>query len=147
MGKEMKLNIKVDFPPKLRRFLNNPSPIFKEVMRDADKVALKLMQAEIKQNAPKKSGALAESIRIDVPKRKVFSTLAYSRAVQLGHYATPVRTPKRRFLMFESGGNEVFLKFTRSRKQPFFFDAVSYESRRKIIEVYDKAFKKLLGKL
>jgi hypothetical protein len=139
----MKLDFKVQVPYKLQRFLTNPTPYIEKTLRAADKQALTLLKADVAKAAPKQSGKLSRSITVDIGKRKVFSPLIYARAVELGHYAEPVRTPKKMFLKFVGQGREVFLKYTRSKKHPYFFLTLDRD-RLKILEIYDKAFKKLL---
>ena len=142
----MKLETRVRVPEKLRKYLRNPTPAITKTLKLADKKALKFLQGEISRAAPRKTGQLARSIQVDLPRRKVFSTLPWARAVELGHYAVPENTPKRMFLSFTSRGKDVFLKFVRTKKQPFFFLTLS-RNQLKVIKIYDKAFKKLLESL
>ena len=142
----MKLETRIRIPEKLKRYLRNPTPAITKVLKEADKRALTFLQRETSRAAPRKSGQLARSIQIDLTRRKVFSTLPWARAVELGHHATPQNTPKRMFLSFTSRGKEVFIKFVRTKKQPFFFKTLD-RNRIKVIQIYDKAFKKLLESL
>lgn len=135
----MELSVKIDVPYRLQRFLQNPNSRVSEIMKEADKDVLELLRSEISRNAPKKSGRLAESITVDLDNRKVFSPLVYARAVELGHYAESIRGT---FLKFTDMGKDVFLRFTRSKKQPFFFKAIN-ANRLKIRDIYDKAFERL----
>ena len=136
-------SIRIEVPQRLKKFLANPSSYVDKTMKDADKEALTTLKTDIKTITHKKSGKLAGSIQIDLMGRKVYSKSPYSRAYQLGHYAVPVRTPKRMFLKFVSRGKEVFIKFARTKKQRFFFETLD-KDRRKIVDIYDKAFKRLL---
>jgi len=136
---KMKLDMKIDIPWKLKRFFENPTPYISATMKEADRDALTLLENEISKAAPKKSGALSRSIDIDINARKVFTNSVYGRAVEIGHYAVP----KGKYLHFISSGKDVFLKFTRSRKQPFFFKTM-HANKIKILDIYDEAFKKLL---
>ncbi len=135
----MQLNMKVEVPDRLRKFLANPTPYVNQTMQGADKEALTLLKTDIAAKAPKKSGKLAASITVDIANRKLFSPLVYARAIELGHYAVP----KGKYLHFVDRGKDVFLKFTRSRKQPFFFKTL-HADKIKILDIYDKAFKRLL---
>jgi len=142
----MKLDIKIQVPQKLQRFLKNPTPYISSVIKAADKDALTLLKREISAAAPKKSGKLAGSITVDLASRKLFSLLNYARAVELGHFASAKYTPRRMFLKFTDMGKEVFLRYVRTKKQPFFFKALD-RNRTKVIDIYEKAFKRLLEKL
>ncbi|MDD5013727.1 MAG: hypothetical protein PHW73_01320 [Atribacterota bacterium] len=136
----MQLDVKIDVPDKLKKFLANPTPQIDSAIKEADREAFTLLKNEISKAAPKKSGNLAGSITIDLAKRKIFSPLIYARAVELGHYAEPV---SGKYLHFIDKGKDVFLKFVRTKKQPFFFKTLHAE-KVNIIEIYDKAFKRLL---
>ena len=138
----MKLKFKVEVPQKLRRFLDNPTPFVTETMKQADKLALTLLQQSVKTNAPRRSGQLSQSITVDLVNRKIFSNLVYARAIELGHYAEP----RGKFLHFVAGGRDVFLKFTRSKKNPYFFKTLN-QNRLQVLEIYDDAFKKLMEKI
>jgi len=138
----MQTSISVQVPQRLKNFLANPSSRIDSIMKEADREALELLKKDISSAAPKKSGKLSKSIDIDLSEKKVFSNLIYVRAIELGHFAEPVRTPKRMFLHFTDKGKEVFLKYVRTRKQPFFFPTLS-KDKVKIIDIYDKAFNKL----
>lgn len=138
---EMELSIKIDVPYKLQRFLQNPNSRVSEIMKEADKEVLELLRSEISANAPKKRGQLAGSITVDLEKRKVFSPLVYARAVELGHYATPKYGSFLKFYS-EKLGRDVFLKFVRTKKQPYFFKTYN-ANRLKIRDIYDKAFERL----
>jgi len=142
----VKLSIKVQVPQKLQRFLSNPTPYIKDVIKTADKDALTLLQSEIRAAVPKKSGKLAESITVDLPGRRIYSLVAHAMAVELGHYASPKYTPKRMFLKFTDMGKEVFIKSVRTAKQPFFFKTLD-RNRVKVIDIYEKAFARLLEKI
>lgn len=137
----MQLNFKLEVPDRLRRYLANPTPYITDTMKKADKLALTLLQESIKTNAPhRKSGQLSDSIKIDIGERKVFSDSIYGRAIELGHYAVPI---SGKYLHFIDRGKDVFLKFTRSKKQPFFFRSID-QNKDQLEEIYDDAFKKLL---
>ena len=136
----MQLNFKLEVPDRLRRYLANPTPYITDTMKKADKLALTLLQESIKTNAPRKSGELSRSIKIDIDERKVFSDSVKGRAIELGHYAVPI---SGKYLHFIDKGKDVFLKFTRSKKQPFFFRSIS-QNKIQLMEIYDDAFKKLL---
>ena len=147
VGQGLKLDIKIQVPYKLQRFLNNPTPEIRSILRDADWKALVFLRSEIRDAAPKgKTGDLADSIEYDLDKRMLFSNLIYSRAIELGHYASPKNTPKKMFLHFTDAGKEVFLRFVRTKKQPFFFKTLD-RNRVKVIDIYEKAFAKMLEKL
>jgi hypothetical protein len=133
------LNFKIDVPQKLRAFLEYPDAFVDRTMKSADKLALTLLQATIKTNAPRRSGNLSKSITVDLAERKISSNLVYSRAIELGHYAEP----RGKFLHFVSGGKDVFLRFTRAKKQPYFFKSIN-QNKQQVLEIYDEAFKKLL---
>ena len=139
----MRLNFKVEYPEKLKRFLDNPTPYINDTMRQADKLVLTLLQESIKTNAPRKTGALAKSIEIRVSQRKVFTDLIYATAIEKGHYAEPI---KGKYLHFVDAGKDVFLKFTRSKKKPFFFKSIR-QNKLQILEIYDDAFKKLMERV
>ncbi|MGD9276357.1 MAG: hypothetical protein PVJ67_04240 [Candidatus Pacearchaeota archaeon] len=142
----MQLGIKIEVPQKLKRFISSPNKYVTDVMTSADNQALGLLKREISAAAPKKSGALSRSIKVSLANRKIYSILNYARAIELGHYAEPARTPKRMFLKFSEAGKEVFMRFTRSKKQPYFFKTLE-QKRRDIIKIYQKAFRKLLESL
>lgn len=139
----MRLNFKIEYPEKLRSFLANPTPYVNGTMRAADRLVLILLQESIKTNAPRKTGALAKSIEVNVSQRKVFTNLVYATAIEKGHYAEPI---KGKYLHFVDRGKDVFLKFTRSKKKPFFFKAIS-QNKLQILEIYDDAFTKLMRKV
>ena len=142
----MKLNMRVEVPQRLKKFLANPTPVIKDIRNQADKTALIFLRDSIREAAPRKKGELAASVEVDLGKKNVFSALAYARAVELGHYASPKYTPKRMFLKFTSLGRDVFIKFVRTKKQPFFFPTLS-KNRLKVIDIYEKAFARMLEKL
>ena len=142
----MKLDMRVEVPQRLKKFLANPTPVIKDIRDQADKDALVFLRDEIKQAAPRKKGELAASVEVDLGKKNVFTMLAYARAVELGHYASPKYTPKRMFLKFTSLGRDVFIKAVRTKKQPFFFPTLS-RNRLKVIDIYEKAFARMLEKL
>ena len=142
----MKLDMRVEVPQHLKKYLANPTPVIKDARDRADKDALVLLRDEIKQAAPRKSGALADSIEVDLAKKNVFTKLTHARAVELGHYAEPRHTPKRMFLKFTTLSKDVFIKFARTTKQPFFFPTLS-KNRLKVIDIYEKAFARMLEKL
>ena len=137
-----KLHFKVEIPQKLRSLLENPTPFISATMKQADKLALTLLQESIKTNAPRRTGALSRSIHIDLAERTVQTNLVYSRAIELGHYAEP----RGKFLHFVDGGKDVFLRFTRSKKQPYFFKSIN-QNRLQVLEIYDDTFKKLMNNL
>ena len=135
----MQLETNVEVPERLRKFLANPTPFVNQAMSEADKEALSLLKVDIAAAAPKKTGALSRSITVDTTQKKVFSPLIYARAVELGHYAEPVN---RKMLHFVDKGKDVFLRFTRSRKRPYFFPTLHRDSL-KIRQIYDKAFDRM----
>ena len=142
----MKLDFKVQVPYRLQRFLANPDPVMKAALDEADKAALTLLKTDVSRAAPKSSGALAKSIDVNLRERKVFSNSVYARAIELGHYAEATRTPKRMFLKFVSRGREVFLRYTRSKKQPYFFLTL-HKDRIKVLDIYGKAFERMLKRI
>ena len=140
------LDIRMEVPSHLKKFLKNPTPEMKSARKVADKKALLFLQSEIRKAAPKKSGALAESITVDLVKNNVYTVIAHARAVELGHYAVPIHTPMQMFLKFTSMGKEVFMRFVRTKKQPFFFPTLS-KNRLKLIDIYEEEFAKMLKKI
>jgi len=50
------------------------------------------------------------------------------------------------FLKFTDMGKEVFIKYVRTKKQPFFFKTLD-RNRVRVIDIYEKTFKKLLESL
>lgn len=142
----MKVSMKIKVPPRLKKFLANPTPHIDQTIKTADKETLTLLKTDIKAITHKKSGKLAGSVQIDLVGRKVYSRSPYARAYQLGHYAVPRHTPKRMFLKFTDMGKKVFIKFVRTKRKPFFFETFD-KDKRKIREIYDKAFKRLLEKI
>ena len=142
----MKLGIKVDVPDRLAKFLRNPTPFFTSTLKEADRQALTMLKTDISRAAPKRSGKLASSFVVNTAQRSLYSKLVYARAVELGHYAEPRNTPKRMFLKFTSQGKEVFLRYVRTRKSPFFF-ITAHRDKAKLIDIYDVAFKKMLEKV
>lgn len=147
----MRLNFKVDYPEKLRRFLDHPTPYINDTMRAADRLVLILLQESIKTNAPRKTGTLAKSIEINVSQRKVFTNLFYARAIELGHYWPSKNysgtTKLLHFIGMDKEGHlDVFLKAIRIKKRPFFFRSIS-QNKLQILEIYDDAFKKLMERV
>jgi len=142
----MQLKIKVDMPDKLKMFLASPDRYINDTIKQADKDALTYLKENIARTAPRKSGQLASSITTDFDKRKVYATAVYARAVELGHYAEPKNTPKKMFMKFGSGSGEVFVKFVRTKKQPYFFKALN-NSWSKIRDIYQKAIRQLLERI
>jgi hypothetical protein len=160
----MQLNVKLDVPQRLERYLANSTPYVEKTVKEADKEALTLLKREISAAAPKgKSKKLSSTITIDLAKRKIFSPLVYARAVELGHYA---EAKPGHYLQFKDikglrGGGYVYplmhyrgakgyeslkgqwYSGVRTKKQPFFFKTY-YENKLEIMEIYDKAFKRLL---
>jgi len=142
----MKISMRIKVPERLRKFLTNPTPQIDQTMKVADKETLTLLKTDIKAIVHKKSGELAESVQIDLANKKIYSKSLYARAYQLGHYAEPIHTPKRMFLKFTDKGKDVFIRFVRTERKPFFFETLN-KDRRKIREIYNKAFKRLLEKI
>lgn len=142
----MKFGMKIEVPQRLKKFLANPTPYIDQTMKTADKETLTTLKTDIKAITHKKSGKLAGSVQVDLLGRKVYSRSPYAKAYQLGHYAVPRHTPKRMFLKFTDMGKEVFIKFVRTKRKPFFFETLNRD-RIKIINIYDKAFKRLLEKV
>jgi len=140
------VNVKIDVPDRLRRFLENPTPLVKETIKEADEDVLNLLKKDISKAAPQKTGKLAHSIDVDFQDKRVFSDLVYARAVELGHYAKAKHTPARMFLKFTDMGRDIFMRGIRTKKQPYFFKTLKTD-RKKIIEIYDKAFDKLASKV
>jgi len=136
-------SIRIEVPQRLKKFLANPSPYVDKTMKDADKESLTILKTDIKAITHKVSGRLAGSIQIDLMGRKVYSRHPAARAYQLGHYAVPKNTPKKMFLKFVSRGKEVFIRYVRTKANPFFFETLD-KDRRKVVDIYDRAFKKLL---
>lgn len=141
----MKLTHTVEIPYYLKKFLANPTPQIENARKAADKEVLDLLKTKISAAAPKKSGKLSQSITVDLANRKVYSPLVYARAIELGHYARPINTPKKMFLHFTDGGKEVFLKYVRIKKQPYFFKTID-ENMLKIRDIYEKAFEGITRK-
>ena len=136
-------SIRIEVPAKLKRFLANPTPQINQTMKVADKESLTLLKTDIKAITHKRSGKLAGSIQVDLLGRKVYSKHVAARAYQLGHYAKPVNTPRKMFLKFISRGKEVFIRYVRTKANPFFFETLD-KDRRKVVDIYDRAFKRLL---
>lgn len=139
----MQLGVKINVPYRLQKLLKNPTPKVNEIMEKADKEVLEMLREDISRAAPHKSGSLGRSIKINLKDRKVYSDSVYARAVELGHYAKPINTPKKMFLKFAGTGGDVFIRFVRTSKQPFFFPTLD-KDRLKVRDIYDKAFDKLL---
>ena len=158
----MKIDVRADIPPRLKKYLANPGPVVKDARGRADKDALILLRDGIKQAAPRKKGGLAGSIEVDLAKKKVFSKLVYSRAVELGHFAEAEPGHHLRFPGTRQGGAYVFPtkrykgtrgttlgalgSFIRTEAQPFFFPTLP-KKRFKLIDIYKKAFARMLEKL
>ncbi len=140
----MRIQGRVEIPENLRKFLVNPTPKVDATMKQATKLILILLQESAKSNIwHSKSGKLKESIEINLDKKMLFSNSVYAMAQEKGHYATPQNTPKKMFLKFTDGGKDVFMRFTRSKKQPFFFKTIS-QNKQQILEVFDDAVKDMI---
>ncbi|GAG16816.1 unnamed protein product, partial [marine sediment metagenome] len=86
--RNLPLDVRMEVPPHLVKFLKNPTPAMKNARDRADKRALFFIRDKIKEEAPKgKTGDLRESIKVDLKKKTVFSKGVYARAIELGHYA------------------------------------------------------------
>ena len=57
----VQVNINVEVPERLKKFLANPTPYISGVMKAADKESLILVQRDIADAAPRKKGKLAKS--------------------------------------------------------------------------------------
>ena len=157
-----KLNYRIEVSPKLRRLLENPTPLVKATMQRADKIALTILQESIKTNAPRRSGKLARSIYIDLADRRVSSNLVYCRAIELGHFA---QAKPGHYLRFAGAGQRTGYVFptmhykgakgyadlkgqwysgVRFKKQPYFFKSIN-QNKQQIIQTYEDEFKSLLG--
>lgn len=140
----MRISFRTNVPKSLEMFLEYPTPMVTETMSRADKLALMLMQESAKTNIwHNRTGALKNSITIDVKNRKLTTDLIYASAQEKGHYAEPINA---KMLHFTDQGKDVFLHFTRSKAHPFFFKALS-QNKQQILEIYDEAFKKLLERV
>lgn len=152
----MKLDMRVEVPERLKKYLNNPTPFIKAARKDADKVALFFLRDEISSAAPRDSGDLAGSIEVNLAKRNVFSKLVYSRAVELGHFAEAEPGKHLRFPGASQGGTYVFPtkrradgtlgSFIRTKAQPFFFNTLS-KNQLNVINIYERAFAKMLKRI
>ncbi len=137
----MRIQGRIEIPENLRQFLINPTPKVNATMKQATKSILTLLQESIKTNIwHSKTGKLKESIEIDIDKKMIFSNLVYATAQEKGHFATPIRA---QMLHFVDGGKDIFLRFTRSKPQPFFFKAIS-QNKQQILEVFDDAVKDMI---
>lgn len=136
----MRIKGRIEIPENLRQFLVNPTPKVDATMKKTTKLILTLLQESIKTNIwHNKSGKLKESIEVDIDKKMIFSNLVYATAQEKGHYAEPVG----KFLHFVDGGKDVFLRFTRSKPQPFFFKAIS-QNKQQILEIFDDTVKDMI---
>ena len=135
----------IEVPEKLKRFLANPTPQIDSTMKQADKETLSLLKTDIVNIVHKKTGALANSVTVDLFGRKIYSNLPYSAAYELGHYARP--KGGRKFLHFvNEQGKDVFMKFTRSRPNVFFFKTLD-KDRLRIRQIYDSAFDRMVSQI
>jgi hypothetical protein len=139
MATNAPFKIKMIMPAKLKKFLDSPDPFIQGTMKEANKDVRQLLKKKISEAAPKRSGNLSNSIEESETGNKVFTKSVYGRAVEMGHYAEP----RGKFLHFVDGGKDVFIKFTRTRKHPYFFLAAD-RARLDALDIYDKAYKKLL---
>ena len=139
------LDVRIEVPAHLKEFLGNPEPKYKNARDRADKKALFFLRDEIKEAAPRgKTGDLKESITVDLRERTVFTKAVHARAIELGHYAEPVRTPKLMFLMFKNAaGEDAYPRFVRTEKKPYFFPALS-KNRLRVIDIYENEYARML---
>ena len=157
----MEVNINVEVPERLKKFLANPTPYISGVMKAADKESLILLQRDIAAAAPKKSGKMSRSVKYNLPLRKVYTESIYGRAVELGHYA---EAKPGRHLRFRGNAQRTGYVFPtkhykgrkgfedlkgqwysaiRTQKQPYFFPTF-HRDKVKILQIYDKAFERLI---
>ena len=134
------LDMRIEVPARLRRLLLNPSSAVKQVMQMGAKQSLTLLKTDIVDVVHKKSGALANSVQIDLLGAKVFSKSVYSTAYEKGHWATPKNV---KMLHFVDRGKDVFLHSTRSKPHDFFFKTLD-KDRLKIHQIYDRVFDRLM---
>ena len=146
--RNLPLDVRMEVPSHLAKFLKNPTPAMMGARKKADKRALYFIRDKIKEAAPKgKTGDLRESIKVDLKKGTVFSKGVYARAIELGHFAEPARTPQLMFLKFTNvAGEDAYPKFVRTEKKPYFFPAL-HEGRGRIIDIYEEEYARMLNKI
>ncbi len=146
--RNLPLDVRMEVPSHLAKFLKNPTPAMMGARKKADKRSLYFIRDEIKEAAPKgKTGDLRESIKVDLKKGTVFSKGVYARAIELGHFAEPARTPQLMFLKFTNvAGEDAYPKFVRTEKKPYFFPAL-HEGRGRIIDIYEEEYARMLNKV
>ncbi len=137
----MRIQGRIEIPENFRKFLSNPSTKVNETMKRTSKLILTLLQESIKTNIwHNKTGKLRASIKTDMDKWMVIADIDYAAAQEKGHYATPVN---KKMLHYVDAGKDVFLRFTRSKPQPYFFKSIS-QNKQQILEIFDDAVKDMI---
>jgi len=152
------LDVRMEVPQHLKKFLKNPTPAMKNARKMADKRSLFFLREEISEEAPRKRGDLANSIEVNLEKNNVYTMIAHARAVELGHFA---EAKEGKYLRFSGAsqrtGTWVFPtnrykntqawgSFIRTEKQPFFFPTLS-KNRLRLIDIYENEHAKMLKKI
>ncbi len=142
--RNLPLDVRMEVPPHLVKFLKNPTPAMQKARDRADKRSLFFIRDRIRENAPRDKGDLKDSIKVDLKKKTVFTKAPHGRAIELGHYAEPARTPQLMFLKFTNvAGEDAFPRFVRTEKKPYFFPVLSEEHFR-IIDIYEDEHARML---
>lgn len=141
----VELSIKMDVPPRLKKWLDNSGPYYKKYLEKADGRALKHLKEAIGRNpkTPKKSGDMARSFQADVRNRKLFSTLPKAAAHEKGAYITPKRA---KLLHWVDNGKDIFAKVVRLKATHYVESTVNQEEKR-VAEIYSKTFREMLERV
>lgn len=137
----MDYSVKIKIDPRFKKFLANPSPLYKKYTDIAVGKAFKYLKEVMARNpkTPKKTGEMIRSYKENVRGRKMVSTLPRAKAHETGAYIKP----KGKFLHWVDSGKDIFAKGVRIKKKGYVKSSIA-KSRKEVAVIFGRTYREML---